>query len=391
MNTDTFIQQYAIDRHNSHSLKWDALEERFGNAHLLPLWVADMDFKVADEITDAMAKRIGHAVYGYSLTSDRYYDAMSAWHAQHFGYTVDKEWVRHSPGVVQSLYWCLNAFTKKGDAVAIMPPVYYPFFNAISDTHRQLVEIPLINTGTTFEIDFDAFEKTMSSQKIAMYIHCSPHNPVGRVWREEEQTKIFEICERYNVIILSDEIHQDFVYEPYRHVAALTVENGRFANRLIVANSGSKTFNLAALSQSTMIIKDAKLRQTFDEYARTTINAEPSLFGMTALEAGYTYGEAWLSNIKEVIQRNYRVLQSRLQKSAPEIVVYPLEGTYLALLDVRQILNSRSVKQYIQDECGLAIDYGEWFGADYEGFIRINLATTPENIGLAIDQMIANK
>ena len=223
-----------------------------------------------------------------------------------------------------------------------------------------------------------------------LYIHCSPHNPVGRVWTLEEQKRVFEICEKHNVLVLSDEIHQDFTYDKNKQISALSLENGKYNNRLIVANSGSKTFNLASLVHATLLIPDSKIREQFDKYSKKNLGAEPSLLGQIALEAGYREGDNWLNGLKETVIFNYNLLHDTLAQKVPEIIVYPLEGTYLAFVNIEKVLNGKTTKQFIQDECGLAIDFGHWFGEGYNNYIRINLATSPDNMKEAVSRIVEN-
>ncbi|WP_314084509.1 MalY/PatB family protein [uncultured Gemella sp.] len=385
-----FVEKYYVERRNTNSLKWDALKERFGDSELLALWVADMEFKTPECIREALIERVDHGVFGYTKLPESYYDEYESWHKKKYNIDIEKKWIRFAPGIVQAILWVIQAYTKKDDAVIIMPPVYYPFANSIRNSGRKLVESPLLEDNGVFKIDYDTFEKQIRENDVRLYIHCSPHNPVGRVWTLEEQKKVFEICERYDVLVLSDEIHQDFTYGDNKQISALDVDGGRYNKRLIVANSGSKTFNLASLVHSTLLIPDEDVRKVFDKFSKENLGAEPSLLGQIALEAGYREGHEWLEGLKETIVFNYNLLCEELAKNAPEIKVYPLEGTYLVFLNVEKVLNGKTTKQFIQDECGLAIDFGDWFGKGYKNYVRINLATSPDNIRKAIERIVKN-
>ena len=385
-----FVEKYYVERRNTNSLKWDALKERFGDSELLALWVADMEFKTPECIREALIERVDHGVFGYTKLPEGYYDEYKSWHKKKYNIDIEKKWIRFAPGIVQAILWVIQAYTKKDDAVIIMPPVYYPFANSIRNSGRKLVESPLLEDNGVFKIDYDTFEKQIRENDVRLYIHCSPHNPVGRVWTLEEQKKVFEICERYDVLVLSDEIHQDFTYGDNKQISALDVDGGRYNKRLIVANSGSKTFNLASLVHSTLLIPDEDVRKVFDKFSKENLGAEPSLLGQIALEAGYREGYEWLEGLKETIVFNYNLLCEKLAKNAPEIKVYPLEGTYLVFLNVERVLNGKTTKQFIQDECGLAIDFGDWFGKGYKNYVRINLATSPDNIRKAIERIVKN-
>lgn len=385
---EQFIEKYYTERKNSNCLKWDKLEERFGDRNLLPLWVADMDFKVADAIQEAMRERIEHGVFGYSYISSDYQQAFFHWMKQYFNVELQSEWLRYTSGVVQALYHFVNAFTQLNDSVLILTPVYYPFHNAIKDTGRQLVEVKLVQENDRFVIDFDAFEQAIIDQNVKLFIHCSPHNPIGRVWTQKEQLKLIEICERHQVIMIADEIHQDFVFEPHQQQAILSFNNEYVRKNVIAVTSASKTFNLAGLTHSIIMIPSEILRKKYDDYLSKVGQTEINLMGAIATQAGYQYGREWLDNLSQVIFSNYHKIVERITKEAKEIRIFPLEGTYLVLLDLNPILKGRNCKTFIQDQAGLAIDFGEWFALGYEGYIRINLATSPQNIDQALEQII---
>lgn len=389
MTIEEFVSNFYVERQNTRSLKWDLLEERFGNADLLPLWVADMDFKVSPAITQSLAERVQHGVYGYSFADSDYYATLNQWLSQHFNFEIESDWVRFSTGVVQAIYHLIYAYTEDSDAVIIQTPVYYPFANAVRDTGRQLVSVDLKNDDGYFTIDYDRFEEAIIQNQVKLYLHCSPHNPVGRVWAEEESIRLFEICQKHDVLVISDEIHQDFTYDSV-HIPSAILENGKYRDAIITVNSASKTFNIAGLTHCHLIISDETLRQQYDEYAQTIVQTELNVMGLLATEAAYQAGQPWLDGLKELILHNYQELVAAFRQGAPDVVVSPLEGTYLVFLDLRKVLDPADVKSFIQDRCGLAVDYGEWFGDNYTGFIRLNLATKPDIVKQAVDSIIAN-
>lgn len=388
MDTARFIERYYTDRKGSNSLKWDLVDQRFEGENLLPLWVADMDFKVADAITQAFQERVDHGVYGYSLIPESYYSAYRAWMSERFAFQIESEWLRFTPGIVQALYYFMHAYTQPNDAVAILTPVYYPFHNAVQDTGRRLVTVDLLNEANQYSIDLDAFEASLVAQDVKVFIHCSPHNPAGRVWTEEEQIGLFEICERHDVLIISDEIHQDFTYGEVRHIPSAVVAAGKYRDRIITANSASKSFNLAALAHSNIVISNAALRQRYDDFASTMIQTEANLFGVIATEAAYSGGAEWLEAVKAVIYDNYEWAKERLLAAFPEVTISPMQGTYLMFIDLNPILKGHDIVDFMQNSCGVAIDYGEWFGKGYEGYIRMNLATKFEFVEKAIEAII---
>lgn len=388
MAKQAFIADYYTDRTQTRSLKWDLVEERFGDKDLLPLWVADMDFKVSDAITQALQERVTHGIYGYSFTDPAYFDTFNRWMTDRFGFELEPDWIRYTTGIVQALHHFIHTFSQAGDAILILTPVYYPFHNAVRDTKRKLVARELVNHDCRFELDFEEFERAIVAENVKIYIHCSPHNPAGRVWSEAEQRRLFDICEKHNVLIISDEIHQDFTFGGVKHIPSATVAGGRFRDRIVTANAASKTFNLAALTHAHIIITDERLRQRYDAYANTVIKTELNVMGMLATEAAYRGGSAWLDTVKSIIRDNYDDAVAELNAGLPEVKVAPLQGTYLMFIDLNPVLKGMSTKTFMQEKCGIAIDYGEWFGANYHGYIRINLATKPDLVREAIQAII---
>ncbi|MBD3948708.1 pyridoxal phosphate-dependent aminotransferase [Tuanshanicoccus lijuaniae] len=385
---EQFLEDYSLDRRHSLSRKWDRLEEQFGNANLLPLWVADMDFKVSKAITAAIEERVAHGVYGYPYVSQEYLHAFKQWMYNRFGVSIQEEWLRYTSGVVQALYHLVNTFTRQGDAVMIFPPVYYPFFNAIRDTKRQLVTVNLVESKTTFQLDFEQIKTAIKAQNVKMIIHCSPHNPAGRVWTADEQLQLLDLCQKYGVILISDEIHQDFVYEPHKQYAMLQADHPYAHKGVVALTAASKTFNIAGLTHSIVMIPNESMREQYDNYLTTIGQSAVNLIGVIATQAAFEHGEDWLSQVLSVIEYNYHFIKTELNRALPAVKVFDLQGTYLLLVDLNPILNGRDCKTYIQDQCGLAIDFGEWFGEEYKGYIRINLATHPKNIQQAIKNMI---
>ena len=389
MDKEKFLKEYLVERKGTNSLKWDALDKRFGNLDLISMWVADMEFKTPKEIVEALKERIEHGVFGYSYVSDDYYNVVIKWHKEKHNYEIKKEWIRFSTGVVTAIYWFINIFTKVNDSVLILTPVYYPFHNAVKDNNRKLITCDLKNTDGYFTINYDEVEKKIVENNVKLFIQCSPHNPAGRVWKEEELAKILEICKKHNVLVISDEIHQDIIMKGYKHIPSAIVNNGKYADNLITVSAASKTFNLAGLIHSNIIISNNELRKKYDEEIKKINQTECNILGMLATQVGYEKGEYWLENIKELIEDNFNYLKSELNKNIPKITVTNLEGTYLTFLDLRKIIPVDKVKEFIQDKCNLAIDFGEWFGANFKGFIRMNLATNPQIIKKAVESIIS--
>lgn len=389
MKQDEFLKRHLTERRGTQCLKWDALDVRFGDPDLIAMWVADMEIKTDEHIIKALKDKAEEGVYGYSYPWDSYYDAFFQWMESRHGYRPEKEWVRFSTGVVTALYWFVNAFTKPGDACLILTPVYYPFHNAVKDTGRKLVTVDLTNTDGYFTMDYEAIEKAIVHNQVKLFIQCSPHNPAGRVWTDEELTQILEICKKHGVLVVSDEIHQDIVIGSKKQIPAALAAGGKYADNLIMISAASKTFNLAGLIHSNIIIPDDGLRKRYDRYAKTVNQTETNTMGMTATEAGYRYGAPWLQNVLELIRSNYSYMREQLLREAPGIVVTPLEGTYLSLLDLRGYVKPENTKAFIQDQCRLAVDFGEWFGENFKGFVRLNMATDPKYVIQAVENIVS--
>ena len=388
MQKEKFLKEYLVERKGTYSLKWDALDKRFGNADLISMWVADMEIKAPKEVIEALKERCEHGVFGYSYVSDEYYNSVINWLKEKHNYEIKKEWLRFTNGVVTAIYCFVNIFTKIDDAILILTPVYYPFHNAVKDNNRKLITCDLKNTDGYFTIDYDEVEKKIVENKVKLFIQCSPHNPAGRVWKEEELARILEICKKHNVLVISDEIHQDITMKGYKHIPSAIVANGKYADNLITVSAASKTFNLAGLIHSNIIISNAELRKRYDEEIKKINQTEINILGMLATQVAYEKGSEWLENVKEIIEDNFNYLKTELNKHIPEITITNLEGTYLVFLDLRKIIPIDEVKEFIQDKCNLAIDFGEWFGASFKGFIRINLATDPEIVKKAVESII---
>ena len=388
MQKEKFLKEYLVERKGTYSLKWDALDKRFGNANLTSMWVADMEIKAPKEVIEALKERCEHGVFGYSYVSDEYYNSVINWLKEKHNYEIKKEWLRFTNGVVTAIYCFVNIFTKVDDAVLILTPVYYPFHNAVKDNNRKLITCDLKNTDGYFTIDYEEVEKKIVENNVKLFIQCSPHNPAGRVWKEEELAKILEICKKHNVLVISDEIHQDIIMKGYKHIPSAIVANGKYADNLITISAASKTFNLAGLIHSNIIISNDELRKKYDEEIKKINQTEINILGMLATQVAYEKGSEWLENVKEIIEDNFNYLKTELNKHIPEITITNLEGTYLVFLDLRKIIPIDKVKEFIQDKCNLAIDFGEWFGTSFKGFIRVNLATDPEIVKKAVENII---
>lgn len=377
-----------VDRRNTNCNKWDAQTAMFGEEGLLPLWVADMDFQVPSCVTDALSAYVSQGVFGYYKVPDSYYQAFIDWEKQHHSYEVQREWIRFSPGVVSAFNWITQFMTQPDDAVIVLTPVYYPFLHAVKNNGRRLVTSDLVNTSGVYTIDFEDFEQKITENQVTLFILCSPHNPAGRVWTQSELQTLFEICRKHHVFVISDEIHQDLTFDGHTHIPSF--RTGSYDDMMITVTAPSKTFNLAGCQNSLIIIPDGNLRRKWDAFVTGIRIQGGNAFGYVAAEAAYSGGRQWFEEVKEIIYGNYLFVKETFAKELPEIVVSPLEGTYLCWIDMKAYVNPEEMKDFMQKKCRLALDYGDWFGGErFSSFVRMNLATSRENVEKAVNAIIA--
>ena len=386
-----------VERRNTDCYKWDGLESSFGRKDLLPMWVADMDFRIPGCVSKSLKEYIDLGVFGYHYPPAAYYDAFISWERKYHGYEVRREWMRFSPGVVPAFNWLVQILTKEGEAVAVMPPVYYPFMHAVDNNGRRLVKCPLLLTEAGYVMDHEAFEETIVREDVKAFIFCSPHNPVGRVWKKEEIRRMLDICKNHGVYVISDEIHHDLIMSGHEHVPAAIAGDipGSYDDILVTLTAATKTFNLASVHNSIVIIPDESIRAKWDKFVECIRTGAGNAFGFIAVQAAYEEGRPWLEELLAVIEDNYKYMRGRLEAGLPEVRVADLEGTYLMWIDLSaymdpEKLRNGGMQHLMEDVCGIAVDYGAWFGGDeYAGCIRVNLATSRENIEYAADRIIS--
>lgn len=365
-----------IDRANTFAIKYDLAEKRNKPKDAISLWVADMDFPTAPCICDALQERVLHGIFGYSRPDARYYDAVKNWFRTRHGFEIHDEEIVNTPGVVFAIGAAVRAFTKRGDSVLIQKPVYYPFANVISSNGRRVVNNPLVLRNGRYEIDFDDFEKKITEENVRLFILCSPHNPGGRVWKKNELLKICEICLRHNVLVVSDEIHSDITFGKNVHTVYANLSEAASENS-IICTSPSKTFNLAGLQFSNIIIKNKKIRDEFQKEIDRTGYDEPSLMGIVAATAAYSDGEKWFDAAMDYIWRNILFTEKYISEHCPKIRVMEPEGSYLVWLDFSAFtdLSDLEISKRILNNAKVWLDYGLMFGSEGEKFQRINVAT----------------
>ena len=375
------------DRKGTNCAKWDGLLDKFDREDLLPVWVADMDFEAPQEVKDALREYVEYGIFGYYKVPESYKEAFIRWEEAYHDYTVKKEWIRTSPGVVPGFSALINMLTKENDTVIVMTPVYFPFFNAIHYNHRKLIESPLIRKETRYEIDFEDFEQKIVDNDVKLFILCSPHNPIGRVWEAEELKKTLDICKKHHVYIIADEIHQDILMNGQKSIAAASV--GDYDDLLITVTAASKTFNLAGCKNSVLVMPNETFRKQYDFFQEQYHVATGNAFGYIATEAAYTHGREWLDEVNGIVESNFRMLKARLEAELPEVWIPEMEGTYLMWIDLSAYVEKGCMQDVMENQCKLAIDYGNWFGGDAcDGFIRVNLATKAEIIEQVADELI---
>lgn len=364
----------VIDRTNYHSVKWDGLKTTFGTKDALPMWVADMEFRSPKPVIEAIKKAAEHGIYGYTSRPDSYYQAIIYWMERRHNWKVKKDWLAFSPGVVPALSFIIRAFTQPGDKVVVQPPVYYPFFKVIENNGCHVVNNLLKLGNKKYFMDYDDLERKVDDPRVKLLILCSPHNPVGRVWQKEELIILGEICLKHNVIVVSDEIHADILFEGNKHTPFASISPA-FAHHSITCTAPSKTFNLAGLQTSTIIIPNKKYYKIYENILDGFALDENNVFGLVALEAAYRHGEEWLEQLLPYLNENLEFLMKYFRERIPKIKVIKPEGTYLIWLDCRQLgLNTKDLNNFMIKKARVALDDGYWFGTEGKGFMRINIA-----------------
>ncbi|MDP2871466.1 MAG: MalY/PatB family protein [Bacillota bacterium] len=383
----------VIERKGTNSAKWDQNQTMFGREDVLDMWVADMDFPCPAPVVEAVRRRAEHPIYGYTFPSSSLYEAIIERTHRHFGWKIRREWIVFTAGVVNGLYSVMRAFAHPGDEVVVQPPVYYPFFSAVANTGCQIVRNPLVQEDGRYRMDFTGLEELFKpvttfpvrSPRIRMLVLCSPHNPVGRVWEPDELATLAEICLRNNCLIISDEIHCDLLFKGAKHTVTSTL-SAEIERRTITLMAPSKTFNLAGLGTSYVIIPDDNLRR---EYVRSRAGMPGgNLFGYAALEAAYQHGDDYLDQLREYLNGNLSYFMGRVEAEMPELKVVMPEGTYLAWVDMRGLgLGPMELQTFIRNKARLALDDGYAFGPGGEGFQRINLGCPRSIIKEGLDRL----
>ncbi len=367
----TFDFNAEVTRRGTGSIKWDFLEAFFGKDDLQPMWVADMDFKAPPEILSPILKRAAHGVFGYTAKTDQFYSAVVNWFSRRYHWSIEKEWIVTTPGVVPAINLAIQEFTESGDGVIIQSPVYFPFKDSIELNGRKLLDNRLILKNNRYEINWADLEK--KAEDAEMLLFCSPHNPVSRVWTVNELKKLEAVCQKHNLVLFSDEIHADIVFKPSVHTPSAAFSR-KLADRTISAFATSKTFNLAGLQLSINIIPSEQIRKRFKlSLERLHMNMS-NVFGIVGTQAAYEHGDNWLDQLLPYLQENCITVRDYLETNIPEIRVIEPEGTFLLWLDCRKLgFTDEELAAFFVQKAGLALTNGILFGPGGSGFMRMNI------------------
>ena len=371
---NTFDFDKVYDRRHSFSIKYDAWKDAGVPEDALPMWVADMDFPSPPCVQEALKDRSQSGFFGYSSADESYYSTVKKWFRERFSYMVESEEILLAPGIVLAIYIAIKAFTSEGDGILIQRPVYYPFSNAIIGLQRKLVNNPLVFKNGKYEIDFEDFERKIVENQVKFFILCSPHNPVGRVWKKDELERMADICISHDVLIISDEIHADFTYPGYSHVMFPSVREG-LRDRTIICTAPSKTFNLAGLQISNIIISNPELREKYKEVFHLDGHSESGIMGIVACKAAYEKGGEWLSALLEYLKGNLDWIRDFLKKELPWAELVEPEGTYLVWISFEKSgFSDEEIKKRLLEKGKLWLDEGTMFGPEGAYYQRFNIA-----------------
>lgn len=359
-----------ISRRGTDSYKWDSAE----NENVLPMWVADMDFRTAPVIIDALRRRVEHGIFGYTRVPDSYYEAVMSWFVRRHDWKIDREWIIYTPGVVPAISAVIKALTVPGDKVLAQTPVYNCFFSSIRNNGCEMVSSPLVFAGNTYTIDYEDLERKVADPKVKVMLLCNPHNPTGKVWRREELVRIGEICIRYGVTVVSDEIHCELVFPGHRYTPFASISEN-FLRHSVTCISPSKAFNIAGLQIANIVCSDAECRAKIDRAINDNEVCDVNLFGIITTQAAYNEGEEWLNQLIEYLHANYLYMRGFCREHLPGFPITVLEGTYLIWMDCRKLgISSDELERRLVAEARLWLNAGTMYGVEGEGFMRWNIA-----------------
>ena len=359
-----------VSRRGTDSYKWDSAESE----GVLPMWVADMDFRTASAITDALRRRVEHGIFGYTRVPDSYYETVSSWFLRRHGWAIDRDWIVYTSGVVPAISAVIKALTVPGDKVLVQTPVYNCFFSSIRNNGCEMVSSPLVFADNTYTIDYEDLERKAADPKVKVMLLCNPHNPGGRVWKREELAHIGEICIRRGITVVSDEIHCELVFPEHRYTPFASISED-FLRHSVTCISPSKAFNIAGLQIANIVCADADRRARIDRAINDNEVCDVNPFGVIATQAAYNEGEEWLDQLIDYLHANYLYMRDFCREHLPEFPVAALEGTYLVWMDCRKLgMSSEELERRLVSEARLWLNAGTMYGAEGEGFMRWNIA-----------------
>lgn len=380
-----FDFETIVSRNGTDSLKWDGRMGYFNREDVLPMWVADMDFAVPEAVSRAIMARAAHPVFGYTLASDTVYESVMQWLRKRHGMAVEQDWIILSPGVVPSLHAASLAFAQPGEGIIVQPPVYFPFFSAVTETDRKLILNPLRLENGRYRIDFDHLEQC-AKQDARLLMFCSPHNPIGRVWTEDELLQVLDIARRYDLVILSDEIHHDLIYPSQRHIP-LHVLAGE-GNNIVTTVAPSKTFNIPGLGLSALIVPNPQHRLALRKAFELLHTGASNPFSLVAFAAAYNDGEEWLEALLDYLTQTRNFVSQYLSQHIPQIKLIQPEGTYLLWLDCRDLgMSDNELKQFFIHKAKVGMSPGPVFGEGGSGFMRMNIGASRLVVAEALERI----
>lgn len=376
-----------VEREGTDSVKWDQIKAKGYPEDVVPMWVADMDFKTLPDIVEAIKERAEHSIFGYTMVGDTYLNSVTGWMKTRHQFDVEKDWIVTTPGVVTALKIAVLAYTQPNDAIIINKPVYYPFDFSIKNNGRKIIENPMIYQDGEYKVDYEDFEKKIIDNDVKMFILCNPYNPIGKVWTKEELKTIGDICKKHHVLVIADEIHQDFIYKGYEHIPFYNVDES-YKEFSIICTAPSKTFNLAGLQTSNIIIANESLREKFVATKENSGVTNPNIFGLIACQTAYDKGAQWVDELVEYLEANIDFMVDYFEKNIPQCKVIRPQGLYLVWVDFTALgLNHEDLEKFMLQNAKLWLDEGYIFGTGGAGFERFNVACPRSILKSALEQL----
>lgn len=387
--TDAYFDEY-LERKGTSCFKWDGLTEKFGVTHpedIIPMWIADMDFRSPKEVSQTILERAGSEAYGYTVKPQALYDAVIGWVERHYHWQIQKDWIVFTPGVIPGFYVAIQSFTRPGEGVIVQTPVYYPFMEGIENNGRKVAVNPLVEKDGDWFMDFDDLEKKVKDPANKLLILCNPHNPVGRAWTAEELKKLGDLCMENDVLLVSDEIHADLIMEGHEHHAVCAVSD-KFRENTITHYAPSKTFNLAGLQTAYAVIPNKEIRDDYIRQMNRNRLGAMNWFGISALTTAYTQCDGYVTALCSYLGKNMDYMEKYIKENLPQLKMKKSEATYMVWVDFRGTgMTAEEIESFILEKAHIATDMGSWFGQGGKGFLRFNVACPRKLLQKALEQL----